>query len=475
MTSYKLLAKSGAAVRALALAGVLSAGLSGCQIIQAANFLDKPTNKSVAAQGERIPVLPSDDQVTPSAALKGQDFSLPQPARLADWPLPGGNPEQSVEHVAAAPNLRIAWRQGLGVAGLNRKHFVTAPPVMAEGKVFAMDGQAHISAHDAVSGRRLWEVDVRPKGRDDRRDRDAYGGGVAYAGGKIYVTSGYRLITALDAKTGRTLWVTRTDEPLHGAPNVAGGRIFTVTLDDQLMVFDTDKGAQLWNYQAIIEPARILAASSPAISGDTVVTGFASGELIAQSARNGNDLWGPQALSQSNRNNALSEIRDIAGRPVIYRGDVYAASHAGLFSALALNTGQPRWSLPLSSQTTPWAAGDVVYVISTTGQLVCVARESGQIYWVQDLNGAAPVNTLTTRGRRRKQPKAPKKAYWSGPILASNRLIMVSSNGDLEARDPKTGDLQRTIRLGAPAMQSPIAAGDMLYVVTDKAELIAIR
>jgi outer membrane protein assembly factor BamB len=474
MNSYKALAKSGAAVRALALAAALSAGLSGCQLIQAANFLDKSPNKSVAASGERIPVLPSQDEISPAAALKGQDFSIPPPAKLAEWPLPGGNPEQSVEHPAAGANLRIAWRQGLGVAGLNRKHFVTAPPVMAEGKVFAMDGQAHVSAHDAVSGRRLWEVDVRPRGRDDRRDRDAYGGGVAYAGGKLFVTSGYRLITALDAKTGRSLWTTRTDAPLHGAPNVADGRIFTVTLDDQLLVFDADKGQQLWNYQAIIEPARLLAASSPAIAGDTVVTGFASGELIAQRAPNGNDLWS-QALSQSNRNNALSEIRDIAGRPVIYRGDVFAASHAGLFSAIDLRTGAPRWSLPLSSQTTPWAAGDVVYVISTTGQLVCVARDSGQVYWVQDLNAAPPVNTLTTRGRRRRQPKAPKKAYWSGPVLASNRLIMVSSNGDLQARDPKTGDLQRTLRLGAPAMQPPIAAGDMLYVVTDKAELIAIR
>jgi len=115
----------------------------------------------------------------------------------------------------------------------------------------------------------------------------------------------------------------------------------------------------------------------------------------------------------------------------------------------------------------------VVYVISTTGQLVCVARDSGQVYWVQDLNAAPPVNT--TRGRRRKAPKAPKKAYWSGPILASGRLIIVSSNGDLQARDPKTGDVQRTIRLGSPAMQSPIAAGDMLYLVTEKAELIAFR
>jgi outer membrane protein assembly factor BamB len=474
MTSYKALANSGAAARALTIAAALSVGLSGCSILQAANIFDKSTNKSVASQGERIPVLPADDVLTPSAALKGQDFSIPAPVRLAEWPLPGGTQEQAVEHVAAGADLRVAWRQSLGVAGLNRQHYVTAPPIMADGKVFAMDGQAHVSAHDALTGRRLWEVDVRPTGKDDRRDRDAYGGGVAYAGGKVFVTSGYRLITALDAKTGRALWVTRTDPPLHGAPNVSDGRVFTVTIDDQLIAFDAEKGQQIWNYQAIIEPARILAASSPAISGDTIVTGFASGELVAHRAPNGNDLW-TQALSQSNRNNALSEIRDIAGRPVIYRGDVLAASHAGLFSAIDLRTGAPRWSIPLSSQTTPWPAGDVVYIISTNGQLVCVARDSGQVYWSQDLNALPPANTLTAKGRRKKKPKAPKKAFWAGPILASNRLIVVSSNGDLEARDPKTGDLQRTIRLGAPAMLSPIAAGDMLYVVTEKAELIALR
>ncbi|MEI9890977.1 MAG: PQQ-binding-like beta-propeller repeat protein [Caulobacteraceae bacterium] len=58
------------------------------------------------------------------------------------------------------------------------------------------------------------------------------------------------------------MWVTRTDAPLHGAPNVADGRVFTVTIDDQLLSFDTEKGQPLWNYQAIIEPARLLAAAS---------------------------------------------------------------------------------------------------------------------------------------------------------------------------------------------------------------------
>jgi outer membrane protein assembly factor BamB len=466
MTSSQALAKAGASVMAFT---IVAAGLSGCAVFSKLGNIGKSTNKSVAAQGERIPVLPASDELQPAAALRGQDFSIPAPQPIKDWPVPGGTPEQSVEHAAAGSGLTVAWRRSLGISGTNRKHYVTAPPVESDGKVFAMDGQAHVSAHDAQSGQKLWETNLQSK---DRRDRDGYGGGLAFANGRIFVTSGYRLVTALDANTGKVIWQVKTDEPIHSAPNTADGRVFAVTLDDQLLAFDANTGQQIWNYQAIIEPARILAASSPAISGNTIVTGFASGELIAQGAANGNDLWS-QALSQSNRNNALSEIRDIAGRPVIYRGDVFAVSHSGLLSAVDLRTGSPRWTLPISSQTAPLPAGDVVYIISEAGQLICIARESGQVYWQQDLNAPPPVTT-TRRGKVRRAKRV-KKAYWAGPILASNHLIMVSSNGDLVARDPHTGAVEKIVKLGSPAMQSPIAAGNLLYVVTEKAELIAIR
>jgi EAL domain-containing protein (putative c-di-GMP-specific phosphodiesterase class I) len=112
-----------------------------------------------------------------------------------------------------------------------------------------------------------------------------------------------------------------------------------VAIDNTLMTFDAATGAVGWTYQALSESARILAASSPAVSGDTVVASFGSGELVALRAANGNDLWS-EALSRASRTNALSEIRDIPGRPVIYKGDVFAVSHSGVFAATDLRTGQ---------------------------------------------------------------------------------------------------------------------------------------
>jgi outer membrane protein assembly factor BamB len=155
-----------------------------------------------------------------------------------------------------------------------------------------------------------------------------------------------------------------------------------------------------------------------------VVAAFSSGELVALSAANGSELWNQQ-LSRNSRTTALSEIRDIPGRPVVFRGDVMAGSHSGVFASVDLRTGQFRWDpLPISMLGTPWAAGDVIYVTSKAGEVVCVARSSGQVYWVRDLNAG------------RKQVRASRflgltkidRPYWSGPILASNRLISVSTS-----------------------------------------------
>ena len=447
---------------------VLSAGLCACGTLR--NVLpfgrgdDGP--ETTAAEGERISVIAFDQTVAPAEALKGATFTLPPPAPVPQWPLPGGTLEQSVEHAEAAPAFEIAWRRDFG-AGSSRRNQVTAPPVAAGGRIYVMDGEATVSALSADGGGTVWRVNLTPP---DTRDRVAYGGGVAFADGRLYVTSGFRFVAALDASTGAVIWRTRTEAPVRGAPTVSDGRVFAVTTENEILALDAATGAQSWSYQGLVEPARFAISSSPAVSGDVVVAPFSSGELVALRAQNGTELW-TDVLSRASRTTALSEIRDIAGRPVIYRGDVFAASHSGVFSATDLRTGERRWSVPLASLTTPAPAGDVVFAVSKAGELIAASRESGQVYWLTDLN----------EGRTRREGgflglwDREVRPVWSGPLLASNRLILVNTEGDAITVDPMTGAVQKTIRLGSPAFLTPIAANGMVYVVTDEAELVAIR
>jgi outer membrane protein assembly factor BamB len=303
----------------------------------------------------------------------------------------------------------------------------------------------------------------------------AFGGGLAVSEGKLIVTSGYRFVAQLNADTGAVLWRTQTEQPIHAAPTISGGRVFVVSIDNTLLTFDFATGDEGWTYQALSEPARILAASSPAVSGDTVVAAFGSGELVALRAANGNDLWN-EALSRASRTNALSEIRDIAGRPVIYQGDVIAVSHSGVMSSTDLRTGQSRWSLPITAITTPWVAGDVIYVVDRAGRLYCLARETGLAYWVRDLGeGREKRGFLPTFGRSSDSRTAVEKPVWSSPILASGRILLASNSGELVAVNARTGEVERSVNLGESVTVGPIAVGDSVYFVTDEARLIAVR
>jgi outer membrane protein assembly factor BamB len=433
----------------------IAVATAGCIHVPNPFHRAEPKSK-YTGKGERIPLAAYDETLHAASALKGQDFYLPPPTPVTDWPLPGGTPEQSVEHVDAGHAFTVAWRRSFG-RGSGRAWHVTAPPIAAGGRIYVMDGSAAVSAFDATDGREVWRSNIAVF---SKRDHEAYGGGLAYDQGKVFVSSGYRFVAALDANTGKVIWRQSTDAPVHAAPTVGGGRVIVESTDDNLLTFDEQTGASGWSYQALSEPARILEATSPAIAGGAVVASFASGELVALQADNGNALW-TAVLSKSNRNSALSEIRDIPGRPVIYKGDVFAVSHSGVMISIELRTGNQHWDLPITSVSTPWPAGDVVYVSDTAGEVICISRDSGQVYWVTDMN----------KGIRKRKARA----LWSGPVLASNRLVVASDKGDIAALDPKTGAVQSRIHVGDDMVMSPIAVGPNLYFATQGADLIAVR
>jgi outer membrane protein assembly factor BamB len=436
--------------------------------------------QATASAGQRISVLEFEQQLTPSAALSGRDFFIPGPQAAVAWTQPGGNAENSVEHVIAAPNFAVAWRRGVG-AGSSRTRQVMAPVVADNGRIFVLDGESSVSALDAGTGAQAWRTDIKPAedtrrtgflGLGGRSDGGGFGGGVAVGGGKVFVSSGYRTVTAIDQASGAVIWTTPVDVPIHGAPTVSGTRVFVVDVENQIQAFDTATGRQDWSYRGIPEPARIMRASSPAVIGDTVIAPFSSGEVVALRASTGQSLW-QQVLSRTSRTSALSEIRDIAGRPVISRGVVYAVSHSGVLSAMDLRSGQPKWApLPIAGVNAPLPVGDVVYVVSKEGELTVINRETGQIYWTRDLN----------EGRVRQEGgflgyfDRTVRPDWSGPLMASNRLVLTNSDGELVAFDPKTGVQTASIQLGGGAVYiAPAAYNGALYVLTDNGDLVSIR
>ena len=108
----------------------------------------------------------------------------------------------------------------------------------------------------------------------------------------------------------------------------------------------------------------------------------------------------------------------------------------------------------MMSAAEPWIAGDTVFVVDTQGQLMAITRRDGKISWTAKLPG---------------------DGTWSGPVLAGNRLWLTSSKGQLASVEPATGKVAGTQDLGAPVFIAPVVAGGRMFVLTDKARLIALN
>ncbi|HVZ30351.1 MAG TPA: PQQ-binding-like beta-propeller repeat protein [Asticcacaulis sp.] len=473
MTGFKL--KSKRALTALGMAsaaGLMILSLGGCSHLPFVGGKKSSGDaNAVASQGERLSIVAFDQKLEPSRSLKGVGYYLPPAAPVESWPLTTGPQGELVQNAAAAKAFQVAWSKSIGVASKGKTEVMAQP--VSDGKlIYTLDGEARVSAFDVNSGREAWSVDLNPH---NKRDKVTYGGGLAYANGKLYVTSGFRFLVALDPANGKTLWQKTVDTPLHAAPTVTDKYVVVTDVQNQIFAFNIDTGDMGWTYQAIAEPARIMKAPSPVVADNVVYAPFSSGELMAINGESGQTVW-EQVLAQSNRTNALSEIRDISGHPVVYNGKVFAASHSGVFQAMDAGTGEPAWTVPVDSVNTPWVAGDVVFLVSLQGELICVNRDSGQIYWLKDLNEGAKVAKVSKGFLGLGKPKIGEDTpEWSGPFMASDRLVMVTSKGQAIALDPKTGNVTNTLNLGGPAYLAPIAVGDKLFVVTDDAKLVAIR
>ena len=448
--------------------------LSGCSVLDEVGSWFTTSGKKSNLRGVRIPVMSLDSDIKPDATIAGTPVVLPPPYRNPEWPQPGGYASNAMYHLAAPGRLRQIWSEDAGKGNDIDSH-LTSPPVVGGGLIYALDSEAHIYVFRATDGHPVWNRRLAPKNGTDMptlwgllgkantvQPPQGMGGGVAYADGKIFVTSGFGVVRCMDAKTGRDIWQKNLGMPIVNAPVVNGGRIFVSTHDNHFYALAESDGRQLWENQGITESAGILASTNAAVSGETVIVPYTSGEIFALRAQNGQVGWS-DVLSRTGHVTALSALDDIAGRPVIDRGVVYAISQSGLMAAFQINTGERLWSRDIGGIQTPWAAGDFVYVIDNNARLICLTRKEGRVRWIHQLPQYEDLE-------KKKDP-----IIWAGPVLVSDKLIAVSSNGYAEAVSPYDGKLSGRVEIPDGTNIAPVVANGILYLYTSDAELVALR
>lgn len=437
-------------MRSLILALPLTLSLAACG--------SAPIVLSEEEKAARITVNPFQDDFTPDATLAATTITLPAAQPSGDWLQSGLNPQKVPGNLTAGDQFKIDWRTGVGEGSGELKRIIAAPVAKAD-RIYTIDANQKVSAFDIASGKRVWENQL--KAADPHWDEFSVGGGLAIAGEKLIVASGFAFVSALNLSDGKEIWHRRVDSPLSSSPAILGNRAFLTSTNNDFYAINLDDGEILWNDQALSETARVLSSPSPAVNQDILAVGYSSGELITYLPANGRRLW-TETLTSTGRYTPLSAINDIAGKPTIQDGVVYVASHSGILTAIDARSGARIWSKTFGSRQGPVIGGDYLFVVGTNSKVAAVNKIDGKIAWIRDLPEF-------------KDGNKEHRIVWTGPLIASDRLVIASSEGDVIALSPQNGETKAELKVGQSIYIEPIAANGKIFVLTDQAQLIAIK
>ncbi|WP_119302755.1 PQQ-like beta-propeller repeat protein [Dongia deserti] len=408
--------------------------------------------------GERVSALQLNRQLNVDPELAGTDVILPEPYVNNAWAQAGGNQTHAMYHLKANSGaLQQVWSVDIG-ASASSDNRLLAEPIVADGVVYAMDANSIVSALDAASGRQIWRKDLTPDDEDD----DLFGGGIAWSEAGVVISTPFARVFLLDAKTGEVKWEATAPAPMRSAPAVSDGRVFVITIDNQLLVYALDDGRKLWSNAGVEEAAGLLGGTTPAVDGDIVIAAYTSGELLAFDVTDGRSIW-TESLAGGARGNAIATLTDIRGRPVIDRDFVVAIGNGGVMAAIDKERGGRVWDNGLGGTQMPWVAGDFVFVLTNDSEVVCLSRQDGRIKWI------------TALPQFENPQEKEDRIYWSGPVLVSDRLLVTGSSGMAVALSPYDGSIIGKQTLPDSSHLPPVVANETIYILSDDARLIALK
>src|SRR5262249_57622126 len=98
-------------------------------------------------------------------------------------------------------------------------------------------------------------------------------------GDRVFVSTPFAYIYALEAATGKKIWESKVSGPMRAPPAVSDGRVFALTLDNDLVALAADDGRKLWDYAGESESAGLLSQTTPPVLRNPAIPTAPPGHL----------------------------------------------------------------------------------------------------------------------------------------------------------------------------------------------------
>lgn len=351
-------------------------------------------------------------------------------------------PPAKLTEFTARATIETAWEVNAGAS--SSKLYVRLFPTISDGKVFTAGISGQISAFDAKTGSRNWQVDTKLPVR----------GGPGAGDGLVLVGTADAEVVALSQKDGSELWRTMLSSEVLAAPRIGNGLVIARSIDGQIYGLNAADGKRLWNYDSNVPVLTLRGLSSAVIHGNGAIAGLANGRLVALRLNDGVVLWESSVAVPRGRSE-LDRIVDIDSEPFILDGVVHAVTYQGNIATIALENGRSLWRREMSSHAGLSANKKYLFVTDEQSQVWALDRRNGQSYWKQ--------SKLRAR-------------HLTAPTPYNDYVIVGDLEGYVHVLSIKDGSIVARKKVSSSRIiAAPIVRDDIIYISGSDGRVTALR
>ena len=246
---------------------------------------------------------------------------------------------------------------------------------------------------------------------------------------------------------------------LGGGPVVAGGKLFTIDTTSTVRAFNAATGQPLWSVQFGTEKGNSASLFGGGVASDRarVYATNGLGHVAALDAATGAVVWTVQPAGP------------LRGAPTIDGDTLYVMSQDNQVFSLKAADGKTNWSNAASLEIagvfgtgSPASARGTVVAGFSSGELNAYRYENGRMVW-QDALSRTTISTGV----------ASLSDIDADPVIEGNFVYAFGQGGRMVALDLNSG--QRVWEMNIAGIATPWVAGDWLFAVNDRAQLIAVQ
>jgi outer membrane protein assembly factor BamB len=245
---------------------------------------------------------------------------------------------------------------------------------------------------------------------------------------------------------------------LGGGPVIADGKVFTIDTTGTVRAFSTENGGQLWSarFGEVGDNAASIYGGGVAYDSGRIYATNGIGYVAALDATSGAAVW------------TVKPGGPLRGEPSVDGGSVYVMSQDNQIYSLKTADGSTNWSNAAALEiagvfgsAAPSIGQGTVVAGFSSGELNAYRYENGRQVW-QDALSRTTMSTSV----------ASLSDIDADAVIDNGVVYAIGQGGRMVALDLFSG--QRIWELNFAGIATPWVAGDWIFAVNDKAQLVSI-